>query len=256
MNIRRTYEYTDPQKWMKLVTLLTRTFFKDGVFHPSKPNGTHYSLPFVKYVPRVLHCFPVDLPDSFHVGADNVLDSYLSEIQYTLNYITDNICTWFARRATVTGPRQQDEPIIPKGELTRLWQERQSEAGEMIHNGSRKTTSSGCSIDKDSVDQHLQTRCQRVLEDVPPPPWRDEVSVQEVTAIISSLPGRRSPGADGVTHDFVKKCKQSPAPIFTAIMNICPQQACASRLEAFHLHACTKDEWRPKQHGGLSLIHI
>ena len=68
-----------------------------------------------------------------------------------------------------------------------------------------------------------------------PPPWRDEVdiappewtppamkfSVKEVTAIISSLPGRRSPGADGVTYDFVKKCKQSLAPIFTAIMNIC-----------------------------------
>ena len=168
MNIRRTYEHTDPQKWTKLVSLLTRTLFKDGICHTSKTNGTHNSLPFVKHVPRVLHCFPVDLPDSFHVGADHVLDSYLSEIQYTLNYVTDNICTWFARRATVTGPRQQDEPIIPKAELTRLWQERQSEAGEIIHNGSRKTTSSGCSIDKDSVHQHFQTRCQRVLEDVPP----------------------------------------------------------------------------------------
>ena len=31
--------------------------------------------------------------DSFHVGADNVLDSNLSEIQYTLSYIADKIQT-------------------------------------------------------------------------------------------------------------------------------------------------------------------
>ena len=88
---------------------------------------------------------------------------------------------------------------------------------------------------KSSVPQRFQTRYQRVLEDIPTPPWRDETdvtppewtppamefSVKEVTAIISSLPGRRSPGADGVTYDFLKKCKQSLAPIFTAIMNIC-----------------------------------
>ena len=90
-----------------------------GVFHPSKPNGTHYILPFVKYVQRVLHSFPVHLPDKFHVGADNVFDSYLSE----------------------------------------------------IGRGERRGVGWG--------------------------------------------------GLDGVTYDFVKKCKQSLSPIFTAIMNIC-----------------------------------
>ena len=74
---------------------------------------------------------------------------------FSILSVTDNICTWFARGATVTGPRQQDKPIISKGELTRPWQERQSEAGEIIHNGSRKTTSSGCSIDKDSIRQNF-----------------------------------------------------------------------------------------------------
>ena len=68
--------------------------------------------------------------------ADNVLESYLSEIQYTLNYTTDNICTRFARRGAVIGQRRQAEPIISNGELIRLWQERQSEAVEVIHNGS------------------------------------------------------------------------------------------------------------------------
>ena len=70
-------------------------------------------------------------------------------------YITDNICTWFATRATVTGARQQDEPFISKGELTRLWQERQSEVGEIIHNGSRKTSPSGCSVDQESIRQNF-----------------------------------------------------------------------------------------------------
>ena len=159
----------------------------------------------------------------------------MSEIQYTLTFINEHICTYFAKRATGNQRRHRDEPTISRGELTRLWQERRRQAVEIIHNDSKKSRSAGCGIDTDSVHRHFQKRCQRVLTQLGTPPWKDEVTIpppqwtppqmeftlKEVTAIISQLPSRRSPGADGVTYDYVKRCKQTLAPVFTAIMNAC-----------------------------------
>ena len=220
--------------------VITSTHFLHGWCFSTKPNGTPLSTPFVKFVLRVTHAFPVDTPDrdSLCAGCGSEYEAHLTEIDYRLRIICDDISTCLtAKRRVTREPRQamQDEPIITRGELTRLWQERQSEAVDIINNDSKRPTCARCSINTDRVHEHFQTRCQRVLAQIPPAPWKDDVHVpppdwtppplrfneKEVVAIISSLPARRSPGADGVTYDYVKRCKQSLAPVLTAIMNIC-----------------------------------
>ena len=130
---------------------------------------------------------------------------------------------------------QADQSIITRGVLTQLWQEKQGRAIEIIHNDCHKPSSSHCEIAKEKVFDHFSARCKRVLTKINPPPWKDKLhipppewtpdvtgfSVDEVEAIISSLPSHRSPGADGVCYDYVKRRKRTLAPVFTAIMNIC-----------------------------------
>ena len=82
------YQHANPPK-DHVMSLLTHIFFKEGVF---RPQTKQHDLHFQKFVLQVLHCFPLNLPNSFHLGANNGFDSYLSVIDFTLAYITDNIC--------------------------------------------------------------------------------------------------------------------------------------------------------------------
>ena len=218
--------------------MLKRVFVRNGAFMSTKPNGTPYSLPFLKYIVRVLHYFPIDLPDSLCEWHESESEKIVAEINYSIAYISDNICKWFSRRHRNSDDVQhatQNDSKISKEEHVCMWQERQTKAIEIIQNDCSKTSSAGCKINKATVYQHFQARCKRVLENTPIPPWRDEVdipppewsppdltfSVEETADTIRSLPTRRAPGPDGVTYAFVKRHKQELAPVFTQIMNIC-----------------------------------
>ena len=98
LNVPRSYEHSNADKWVKLISLLTRVFYRDGVFHAPKPNHIQYSVPFLKFVLRILHSYPVDLPDNFHLGADGTYESYTLEIKYTLSFLRDNVYTFFEKK--------------------------------------------------------------------------------------------------------------------------------------------------------------
>ena len=180
IHIKKTFHHQNPVHWKSLTNLLNDLFWKDGNFIHSKPNGTPYSLNFVKYVIRVLRHYPVDWPEECDTDsdADNNYDSILRQIRYALIYISEHISPMFCtRRPTRRMRRTEDEPIVSKGELTQLWHERQKEAVEIINNGSRKLQPERCTIDRDNVHQHFQTRCQRIVRETPSPPWRDEINI-------------------------------------------------------------------------------
>ena len=230
MHVRRSYHHPHPHEWLALADLLRKIFFRDGTFCSTKLNGVPFSLPFVKYVVRILHHFPVELPELSPEWFENEHDKYLSMIEFCLKYVTDNVCTYFSRLNRPDRDTHRDVPIIQKGELTQLWQESQKTAIDIINNDCRKLTPKGCQIDLTKVHEHFHRRCQPETtswneEPIPPPPeWTPPdivFSVVEVTTVIKTLPARRSPGWDGVTYDYIKHHRHSLAPVITKIMNIC-----------------------------------
>ena len=94
MNIRRSYQHENPCKWNTLTTMLTYLFFRNGVFSCSKPNTAPYSMNFLKYVIRILKCYPVDLPDQLENDADIEYDIIVQSVYYMLSQIVEHICPW------------------------------------------------------------------------------------------------------------------------------------------------------------------
>ena len=169
---------------------------------------------------------------------DTEIDMLLSEIDFSLTFIHNHIRSWFVNRTRErrgNNQRRQDDSVIPKGDLVRMWQERQKQAINIVQNDCYRDTNAGCHIDKTLVHAHFRKQCQRSLHDISPPPWNGELdipppewtlpeidfTVQETENTISLLPSHRAPGPDGVTYEHVKKNKHTLAPILNTIMNIC-----------------------------------
>ena len=225
-----------PKQWLCVVTLLTRVFYtEDGVFQTTKPNKQPFSVPFIKYVTRILRCFPVETPEDLHYEV-NEHERNLCLIEYTMQHLHENLSKWFLRRRQTRETNPEDESIIDRGELTRLWREKQGDAVEIINNDCRRICASSCAIDRDNVFNHFHGRCKRVLAEITPPPWRNDVtiappawtlpdemehSLSDVDSVIRGLPSRRSPGADNLTYCQIKRNRRTLAPILTVIMNIC-----------------------------------
>eukprot|EP00745_Piridium_sociabile_P005797 TRINITY_DN136777_c1_g1_i1.p1 TRINITY_DN136777_c1_g1~~TRINITY_DN136777_c1_g1_i1.p1 ORF type:complete len:127 (+),score=11.27 TRINITY_DN136777_c1_g1_i1:56-436(+) len=114
--------------WFKLSAMLTNMFFHEGRFSSTKTNGTAYSVCFLKFIVRVLHNFPVDVPERCIFETESTIASCLADdIQYTMTTIKQHIRTSITTRLTTNerSPNTANSdnvpvPIISRGELTRL----------------------------------------------------------------------------------------------------------------------------------------
>ena len=93
-----------------------------------------------------------------------------------------------------------------------------------------------CPVDINTIEAHFTEKTRRQLHSpIPPPPWNADVNINnpdsqlcddamsddEIYDVIGKLPSRKSPGADGVTYETIKKNRNELTPILTIIFNVC-----------------------------------
>jgi len=147
-------------------------------------NGSPYSFPFLKFVIPMLHCFRVCPPEILLMNELCMLDAILSTIESLLTDIPNRIFTCLMRKhersllreAPAAASVDADDPIIDRGELTRLWCEYQSKAIDVIKNYCRVPKHSHCTVDIRQTEERFAEKCTRHLDTLPSQaPWAEVV---------------------------------------------------------------------------------
>ena len=236
MVVRTRYKHDNPIYWCKIITLISSVLFREGRFVDIRPDGRPFSIPFLKFVSRILYKFPVIVPELF--------DQNMTEREKLVNditFITHFVKTKIQPCLTNGPPRptqcHNDSVFVSSSELTHLWTHNQQRAIDIINNNGTPTTHVSCPINIEDIEAEYVNKTTRTLDTLPPPPWEPTVVIEEpawlpstepvthdeVEHVIKTLPSKKAPGADGVTYEVIRqKCKQL-IPLLTMIFNVCLQ---------------------------------
>ena len=233
----KPFIHPSPEPWLKIITVLSSLFVKDGVFNDLRPDGHEFSIDFLRFIKRILFKFPITVPEELSIGVDGERPYLLQVIKYCIQFVKENIQPCFKTKGNPRNPPNDvTARTVCKDELTHLWMCNQKRAINIVKNSGKENKHTSCNIPVQDVQNHFTERCTRTLVDPviappwadiglpPPPPWQPQpnpVDEREVKSTIKHLPSNKSPGADGVTYDTLKAKINKLTPALVAIFNVC-----------------------------------
>ena len=231
LQVRSTFAVTPggAEKWGRLVSILISSFFKNGIFSATQRNGRPYGFPLLKYVARILKKFPL----SVGFPVETTPDALTSWIETALCFIRERIQP--ALRTGTETHRQQKK--VSKNKLAFLWQHRKSKAIDIILNNSCFPETPPTVSDTSNVYDYYQNKCHAVpsVSPLAPPPWYNFIdkiepgyfpdthnfTIEEVDAVLTSLPNNKASGSDGVIYETLRASRPTSTQTLTNIFNAC-----------------------------------
>ena len=215
------------RKWIKLIKILSNTFYMNNAFLVTKNNGEQWSKEFIKFCFRIIKSFPI-----VHEHIVINKEYPIMFVKTQLDLITKTLRPYFSVKH-LNNCGNNDE-TVSRERLTDLWINKRKKAIQIIKDDGKWTVPVNAHIERERNEEYYNSLDKYTLSsEINDTDYiryfnRSNVNVeadtyftkQEVVLHVNTAPNGKSPGSDGVTYEDIKTNWEAYGSYIVNILNV------------------------------------